>query len=534
MSWTFRRRIKVLPWVHLNLSKSGISTNIGPRGFNFNIGAKGVSSTIGLPGTGLYSRNKMNISKRDTNDIPSCEDGSVWGVISASFGCIGAILLILLNILYCVSFVVVPIVIVGIMEKNPQLALYIGMGYVLLVMLVVLIKTFLNIRDYNIEKFESLKKRCLISWCVTILPLTYCVLYGVYYNEWTIFNNKISEIIVGVFAIIGLIFIVCGIIELYKLFIWMIGFLIIRIKETLTTGILKKDKIKPSNNVGATFVHKAFKECWGKVVKIKEPLNSNILKIQDIQTKLLQDEDFLKELDKNVNMNYSDNIDKNRRYKLKYVIVTDIIQCYNALKVKYRPLVLNSSATMFLTYFIAKIMYPSKEVNTYEDYVAYYEKLCEFMAKIYDKEFKQKDWTSFRLNIICKRLELQSQYNYIMIELAKYLANIDGFISDNEEVYLKALTQQHKDGDYIKHPQPKWLTQKEQNLIAVAQYVYNHGACADYYIGNDLDMTPSEVNEAITALIKANICSINENGMNISNLETYDDLVKFSNSVMYK
>lgn len=32
MAWSYRRRIKIIPGVHLNFSKSGISTTIGVKG----------------------------------------------------------------------------------------------------------------------------------------------------------------------------------------------------------------------------------------------------------------------------------------------------------------------------------------------------------------------------------------------------------------------------------------------------------------------------------------------------------------------
>ncbi len=53
MGFRFRKTIKLLPGLKLNVSKGGISTSIGRRGATINIGKKGVRGTIGLPGTGL-------------------------------------------------------------------------------------------------------------------------------------------------------------------------------------------------------------------------------------------------------------------------------------------------------------------------------------------------------------------------------------------------------------------------------------------------------------------------------------------------
>jgi hypothetical protein len=60
MAWSFRRRIKIIPGVHLNLSKSGISTSIGIKGANINIGKKGTYLNSGIPGTGIYQRQKLS------------------------------------------------------------------------------------------------------------------------------------------------------------------------------------------------------------------------------------------------------------------------------------------------------------------------------------------------------------------------------------------------------------------------------------------------------------------------------------------
>lgn len=57
MSWRFRRRWSLLPGLHLNFSKRGLSSiTVGGRGASFNIPIErkgGPRSTVGLPGTGL-------------------------------------------------------------------------------------------------------------------------------------------------------------------------------------------------------------------------------------------------------------------------------------------------------------------------------------------------------------------------------------------------------------------------------------------------------------------------------------------------
>lgn len=58
----FRKTIKLLPWVTLNLNKTGPSLSIGPRGAKLNISKKGVYVNSSIPGTGVYNKTKLGTS----------------------------------------------------------------------------------------------------------------------------------------------------------------------------------------------------------------------------------------------------------------------------------------------------------------------------------------------------------------------------------------------------------------------------------------------------------------------------------------
>ena len=58
----FRKTIKLLPWVTLNLNKSGASVSIGPKGAKLNISKKGVYFNSSIPGTGVYNKTKVGAS----------------------------------------------------------------------------------------------------------------------------------------------------------------------------------------------------------------------------------------------------------------------------------------------------------------------------------------------------------------------------------------------------------------------------------------------------------------------------------------
>lgn len=75
MAWSFRRRIKIAPGVHLNLSKSGVSTSVGPRGAKLTVGPRGTFVNTGIPGTGIYNRQKIGGGSSSGTPIPSVSDG---------------------------------------------------------------------------------------------------------------------------------------------------------------------------------------------------------------------------------------------------------------------------------------------------------------------------------------------------------------------------------------------------------------------------------------------------------------------------
>lgn len=57
MGIRFQKRIKILPGVYINLSKSGVSASLGGHGATVNVGASGKRMvTFGIPGTGLSYR----------------------------------------------------------------------------------------------------------------------------------------------------------------------------------------------------------------------------------------------------------------------------------------------------------------------------------------------------------------------------------------------------------------------------------------------------------------------------------------------
>ena len=60
MGFRFIRRVKILPGVRLNLSKSGVSLSAGVRGASVNLGKRGLYGNVSVPGTGLSYRERLD------------------------------------------------------------------------------------------------------------------------------------------------------------------------------------------------------------------------------------------------------------------------------------------------------------------------------------------------------------------------------------------------------------------------------------------------------------------------------------------
>lgn len=66
MAWSYHKRVKIIPGIHLNFSKKGINTSIGVRGASINFGKTGTYLNTTIPGLGLHNRQKLS-----HNSIPN-------------------------------------------------------------------------------------------------------------------------------------------------------------------------------------------------------------------------------------------------------------------------------------------------------------------------------------------------------------------------------------------------------------------------------------------------------------------------------
>ncbi len=67
MAFRFKKSIKILPGVKVNLNKDSISMSVGPRGAKVTVNSKGgMRQTAGLPGTGLSVTSYENLVTSET------------------------------------------------------------------------------------------------------------------------------------------------------------------------------------------------------------------------------------------------------------------------------------------------------------------------------------------------------------------------------------------------------------------------------------------------------------------------------------
>lgn len=74
MGWRFKKRIKIFPGLYINISKSGISANVGVKGGCVTLGQDGTYVNTGIPGTGLYSRDKVSQDSIAEKDLSATSE----------------------------------------------------------------------------------------------------------------------------------------------------------------------------------------------------------------------------------------------------------------------------------------------------------------------------------------------------------------------------------------------------------------------------------------------------------------------------
>lgn len=72
MGFRFRKSIKILPGVKLNLGSKGVSSvTVGKRGASVTVGKKGTRATVGIPGTGLSYSEQISGGRKSAAPPPA-------------------------------------------------------------------------------------------------------------------------------------------------------------------------------------------------------------------------------------------------------------------------------------------------------------------------------------------------------------------------------------------------------------------------------------------------------------------------------
>lgn len=86
MGLRFQKRIKTIPGVTLNLSRSGISTSIGTTGARVTLGHGQTRTTVGIPGTGIsHTQIQSNHQTGTAQTPPPADDDTKNLVIGIAF-----------------------------------------------------------------------------------------------------------------------------------------------------------------------------------------------------------------------------------------------------------------------------------------------------------------------------------------------------------------------------------------------------------------------------------------------------------------
>ncbi len=98
----FRRTLNLLPGVHLNVSKHGISTTVGRRGMHLTFNRYGVRQSVGLPGTGLSETGYLaggahhaegkTAEEEAAEHVRSIHHGQGIGCVLPGIGCLAILL----------------------------------------------------------------------------------------------------------------------------------------------------------------------------------------------------------------------------------------------------------------------------------------------------------------------------------------------------------------------------------------------------------------------------------------------------------
>jgi len=91
MGLRFQKRIKILPGLRLNVSKTGISWTMGTRGASVTARDGKLTGNVGVPGTGLSHRKRLDLPDTQREKPAVTEPANRSGILLVVVFVIGVI-----------------------------------------------------------------------------------------------------------------------------------------------------------------------------------------------------------------------------------------------------------------------------------------------------------------------------------------------------------------------------------------------------------------------------------------------------------
>ena len=444
MAWNYRKRVKIAPGVHLNFSKNGVSTSIGPKGAKVTFGKNGTYMNTSIPGTGLYSRQKISGntgSSSTTNRVNSLDNN----------GCLITML--------CIALLVVGLCFI--MGKTPT--------SVILGLFFMIIGGFVFFKYIFADNNKPLNVNSLIDHQIT--P-----------NEGTDITQKLSpeeisidsisdegENILGVFdplfenAVQLVIFNQSGSTSLLQRK-FAIGYSRANIimKQLEKAGVVgaangsKPREVLVHNEdewliLKSRLLLKLAKQDGSEDVSVAPSSNHltenqfNLIKsasdnLYTFMTKVCRKKNVRAQLDEMIQLENSNGTPWEVSKKIKLIIITDVYRCYKGLGHDFA--IDDDKENIGLYLFMSKYLRPDVDIsfdtqsNCRSALKDSYVDLLE-TSELLNQNSKMSSNEFFLQKVLgeCDR-DLQTQYMALLYRFASAVAKADGKVNETEEMWL--------------------------------------------------------------------------------------------------
>lgn len=433
MAWNYRKRIKIAPGIHLNLSKGGVSTSIGPKGAKISIGENGTYLNTSIPGTGLYSRQK--VARHTNNNSTNTKGGQIKGTTNEkdaffkpknTWGCVFRWLGLIAIIFLVVNMIQL---IMGVFDKSEDnienLKIF---GVIAALFVIVYLKRFVLFferrlhRDFGSNKISA--KR-VIRYICGILSLIACA-----NGASLIFHMSKTDMAKDNYFIIGLevIFIIISCILLWPLFRKgdrneTNSYNALHGDETNNQKIVEENIVSPFHNIPEQFHNKAYivADCLSDFY---DKLCNNHLVIQTLANSLPDQIGTPKE-------------------KLQIAFLTDMIKCYEQLGHNSANLFTKEGLPMAIIegHIIANVNLSFDRIQS-PQYIKIIEKTNNVNDTTREMFVRGKPEDFFYLNEVfkaCNAEDLRIQYFSLLYRFFSVIAKADDHITPEEGKWLEML-----------------------------------------------------------------------------------------------